>query len=80
MKAIDDMAAAPLKENADEINKDFCADEFYKKQLEMERTERQNAGHIANIEDLEIQTDALTKAMDTLKAESQKEDAYSHNA
>ena len=80
MKAIDDMAAAPLKENADEINKDFCADEFNKTQLEMERTERQNSGHIANIEDLAIQTDALTKAMDTPKAESQKEDAYSHNA
>ena len=31
MKAIDDMAAAPLKENADEINKDFCADEFNNK-------------------------------------------------
>ena len=46
----------------------------------MERTECQNAGHIANIEDLEMQTDALTKAMDTLKAESQKEEADSHNA
>ena len=51
MKSIDDMGAA-LYEEADEINhKDFCADEF-KKQLEMERTERQNAGHIAKIEDL----------------------------
>ena len=45
----------------------------------MERTKRQNAGHIAKIKDLEIQTDALTKAMDTLKAESQEE-ADSHNA
>ena len=59
MKSIDDMVAALLKENADEINhKDFCVDEFNNNQLEMERTERQNAGHIANVEDLEIQTDA----------------------
>ena len=67
MKSIDDMVAALLKENADEINhKDFCPGEFNKKkQLEMERRELQNAGHIANIEDLEIQTDALTKVMDT---------------
>ena len=80
MKSIEDMVAALLKENADEINKDFCVDEFNKKQLEMERTERQNAGHVAKIEDLEMQTDALTKAMVTPKAESQKEEADSHNA
>ena len=55
MKAIDDMVASLLKENADTINKDFCADEFNKTPLEMERTGRQGAGHIANIDELEIQ-------------------------
>merc|ERR1719316_1949542 len=69
-KAIDDMVAALLKEKADEIkHKDFCVDEFNQNQLETEKKERQKADQIAKIEDLEMSIDALTKAIDTLKAE-----------
>merc|ERR1719221_1167517 len=69
-KSIDDMVAALLKEKADEIkHKDFCVDEFNKNQLETERKERQKSDQIAKIEDLEMQIDALTKAIDNLKSE-----------
>merc|ERR1712151_504350 len=69
-KSIDDMVAALLKEKADEIkHKDFCVDEFNKNQAETERKERQKSDQIAKIEDLEMQIDALNKAIDTLKAE-----------
>ena len=69
-KAIDDMVAQLLKEKADEIkHKDFCVDEFNKNQLETEKKERQKSDQIAKTEDLEMQIDALTKAIDTLKAE-----------
>merc|ERR1712072_1537322 len=69
-KAIDDMVAQLLKEKEDEIkHKDFCVDEFNKNQLETEKKERQKSDQIAKIEDLEMQIDALTKAIDTLKAE-----------
>merc|ERR1712157_19361 len=69
-KSIDDMVAALLKEKADEIkHKDFCVDEFNKNQLETERKERQKSDQIAKIEDLEMQIDALNKAIDTLKSE-----------
>merc|ERR1719188_1824093 len=64
------MVAALLKEKADEIkHKDFCVDEFNKNQLETEKKERQKKDLIAKIEDLQMQIDALTKAIDTLKAE-----------
>merc|ERR1712139_413747 len=69
-KSIDDMVAALLKEKADEIkHKDFCVDEFNKNQLETERTERTKQDLIAKIEDLEMEIDQLTKAIDTLKSE-----------
>merc|ERR1712072_1081540 len=69
-KSIDDMVAALLKEKADEIkHKDFCVDEFNKNQLETEKKERQKSDQIAKIEDLEMTIEALTKAIDTLKAE-----------
>merc|ERR1719333_1617182 len=69
-KSIDDMVAALLKEKADEIkHKDFCVDEFNKNQLETERKERQKSDQIAKIEDLEMQIDALNKAIDNLKSE-----------
>lgn len=69
-KSIDDMVSALLKEKADEIkHKDFCVDEFNKNQLETERKERQKADQVAKIEDLEMQIDALTKAIDNLKSE-----------
>merc|ERR1719168_258982 len=69
-KSIDDMVSALLKEKADEIkHKDFCVDEFNKNQLETEKKERQKADQIAKIEDLEMQIDALTKAIDNLKSE-----------
>jgi len=69
-KSIDDMVAALLKEKADEIkHKDFCVDEFNQNQLETEKKERQKSDQIAKIEDLEMQIDALTKAIDTLKSE-----------
>jgi len=69
-KSIDDMVVALLKEKADEIkHKDFCVDEFNKNQMETEKKERQKSDQIAKVEDLEMQIDALTKAIDTLKAE-----------
>jgi len=69
-KAIDDMIAQLLVEKADEIkHKDFCVDEFNKNQLETEKKEREKKDLIAKIEDLEMTIDALTKAIDTLKAE-----------
>merc|ERR1719298_55426 len=69
-KAIDDMVAQLLQEKADEIkHKDFCVDEFNTNQLQTEKKEREKADLIAKIEDLEMTIDALTKAIDTLKAE-----------
>merc|ERR1719246_365142 len=69
-KVIDDMVTALLQEKADEIkHKDFCVDEFNKNQMETEKKERQKSDQIAKVEDLEMQIDALTKAIDTLKAE-----------
>merc|ERR1719265_1923569 len=68
-QAIDDMVAALMKEKADEIkHKDFCVEEFNQNQLETERKERSKADQIAKIEDLDMQIDQLTKAIDTLKA------------
>merc|ERR1711957_760437 len=70
MGAIDDMVTALLKEKADEIkHKDFCTDEFNKNQMQTEKKERKKSDLIAKIEDLEMQIDELTKALDTLKSE-----------
>jgi len=64
------MIAQLLVEKADEIkHKDFCVDEFNKNQLETEKKEREKTDLIAKIEDLEMTIDALTKAIDNLKAE-----------
>merc|ERR1719262_1615635 len=64
------MIAQLLKEKADEIkHKDFCVDELNTNQLETEKKEREKQDLIAKIEDLEMTIDALTKAIDTLKAE-----------
>jgi septal ring factor EnvC (AmiA/AmiB activator) len=69
-KAIDDMIAQLLVEKADEIkHKDFCVDEFNKNQLETENKEREKQDLIAKIEDLEMNIESLTKAINTLKAE-----------
>jgi len=69
-KAIDDMIAQLLQEKADEIkHKDFCTDELNTNQLQTEKKEREKQDLIAKIEDLEMTIDALTKAIDTLKAE-----------
>merc|ERR1712151_1138901 len=69
-KAIDDMIAQLLSEKADEIkHKDFCVDELNTNQLETEKKERTKQDLIAQIEDLEMTIDQLTKAIDTLKAE-----------
>merc|ERR1719265_1623944 len=69
-KAIDDMIAQLLTEKADEIkHKDFCTDEFNTNQLQTEKKEREKSDLIAKIEELEMAIDALTKAIDTLKAE-----------
>jgi len=69
-KAIDDMVTALLKEKADEIkHKDFCTDEFNKNQMQTEKKERKKSDLIAKIEDLDMQIDELTKALDTLKSE-----------
>merc|ERR1711982_7216 len=69
-KAIDDMVTQLLQEKADEIkHKDFCVDEFNKNQLQTEKKEREKKDLIAKSEDLEMQIDELTKAIDTLKSE-----------
>jgi len=69
-KAIDDMVTQLLKEKEDEIkHKDFCVDEFNTNQLQTEKKEREKKDLIAKIEDLEMTIDALTKAIDKLKAE-----------
>merc|ERR1719333_794501 len=69
-KAIDDMVAQLLKEKEDEIkHKDFCVDEFNSNELQTEKKERAKQDLIAKIEDLEMNIDALTKAIDTLKSE-----------
>jgi len=69
-KAIDDMIAQLMKEKEDEIkHKDFCVDEFNTNQLQTEKKEREKSDLIAKIEDLEMTIDALTKAIDKLKAE-----------
>jgi len=69
-KAIDDMITQLMKEKADEIkHKDFCVDEFNTNQLQTEKKEREKSDLIAKIEDLEMTIDALTKAIDKLKAE-----------
>merc|ERR1719198_39195 len=69
-KAIDDMITELLKEKADEIkHKDFCVDEFNKNELETEKKDREKEDFIAKIEDTEMTIEALTKAIETLKAE-----------
>merc|ERR1719190_88107 len=69
-KAIDDMVAQLLKEKEDEIkHKDFCVDEFNTNQLQTEKKEREKKDLIAKIEDLEMTIQALTEAIDALKAE-----------
>merc|ERR1719390_191008 len=69
-KAIDDMVAQLTKEKADEIkHKDFCVDEFNTNELQTEKKERAKSDLIAKIEDLEMNIDALTKAIDQLKSE-----------
>merc|ERR1711920_427805 len=69
-KAIDDMVAQLLKEKEDEIkHKDFCVDEFNTNELQTEKKEREKADLTAKIEDLEMTIQALTEAIDALKAE-----------
>merc|ERR1719426_637646 len=69
-KAIDDMVAQLLKEKEDEIkHKDFCVEEFNTNELQTEKKEREKADLTAKIEDLEATIDALTKAINQLKAE-----------
>merc|ERR1719253_975412 len=69
-KAIDDMIAQLLKEKADEIkHKDFCVDEFNTNQAQTEKKDREKQDLTAEIENLEMKIDELTKAIDTLKAE-----------
>jgi len=69
-KAIDDMIAQLLKEKEAEIkHKDFCVDEFNTNQLQTENKDREKQDLIAKIEDLEMTIQALTQAIDGLKAE-----------
>merc|ERR1719215_1338145 len=69
-KAIDDMIAQLLQEKADEIkHKDFCTEEFNQNQLQTEKKEREKADLIEKIETLEMDIEALTKAIEGLKAE-----------
>merc|ERR1712060_956458 len=69
-KAIDDMIAQLLKEKEDEIkHKDFCVDEFNTNQLQTEKKEREKQDLIAKIEDLDMTIQALTEAIEALKAE-----------
>mmetsp|Transcript_60796 Transcript_60796/g.159277 ORF Transcript_60796/g.159277 Transcript_60796/m.159277 type:complete len:370 (-) Transcript_60796:86-1195(-) len=70
IKAIDDMIAQLLKEKEAEIkHKDFCMDEFNTNQLQTEKKDREKQDLIAKIEDLEMTIQALTQAIDGLKAE-----------
>jgi len=69
-KAIDDMVSALMKEKADEIkHKDFCVDEFNTNKLDTEKKEAEKKNLIATIDDLSLQIESLTKAIDGLKAE-----------
>merc|ERR1712187_686098 len=69
-KAIDDMVAQLTKEKEDEIkHKDFCVDELNTNQLQTKKKERTKEDLIAKIEDLDMTIDALSKAIDGLKAE-----------
>jgi DNA repair exonuclease SbcCD ATPase subunit len=64
------MVAQLLKEKADEIkHKDFCVDEFNTNELQTEKKERAKSDLIASIEDLEMNIESLTKAIDQLKSE-----------
>merc|ERR1719424_1115865 len=69
-KAIDDMVAELTKQKEDEIkHKDFCVDELNQNQVQTERKDREKADFIAQIDDLEMTIDQLTKAIAGLKAE-----------
>merc|ERR1712187_122259 len=69
-KAINDMIAQLFNAKEDEIkHKDFCVDELNTNQLQTERKERTKEDLIAKIEDLDMTIDALSKAIDGLKAE-----------
>jgi hypothetical protein len=69
-KAIDDLVAELLKEKEDEIKqKDFCVKELNDNQLQTEKKTREKQDLLNHIEDLEATIKALTKAIDTLKAE-----------
>jgi len=69
-KAIDDMIAELLQEKADEIkHKDFCTEEFNQNQLQTEKKEREKSDLVSKIETLEMDIEALAKAIEGLKAE-----------
>merc|ERR1719327_430815 len=59
-----------VKEKEEEIKqKDICIDGFNKNTKETESKERTKAKLISNIEDLQMTSDELTKAIETLKAD-----------
>merc|ERR1719353_2573715 len=69
-KAIDDMVAQLLQEKEDEIkHKDFCVEEFNANLHQTEKKEREKSDVEAEIADLTMLIDKLTKEIETLKAE-----------
>merc|ERR1719375_2393414 len=70
IKAIDDMVAQLTKEKEDEIkHRDYCISGLNENEKSTEKKERAKSDLIAKIEDLEMNIDSLTKAIDQLKAE-----------
>jgi len=69
-KAIDDMVAQLVAENADEIkHKDFCVDEFNTNAQQTQTKEGEKKDLAAKIADLTAKIEELTNAINTLKSE-----------
>jgi len=70
-KAIDDLIGQLLKEKADEIrHKDFCVEEFNTNKLQTEKKDHEKKNIIAKIQELTMNIEQLTKAIDNLKMET----------
>eukprot|EP00419_Tripos_fusus_P021876 CAMPEP_0172719882 /NCGR_PEP_ID=MMETSP1074-20121228/75756_1 /TAXON_ID=2916 /ORGANISM="Ceratium fusus, Strain PA161109" /LENGTH=703 /DNA_ID=CAMNT_0013545281 /DNA_START=62 /DNA_END=2173 /DNA_ORIENTATION=- len=70
-KAIDNMIAQLLKEQANEVkHKDFCVEEFSSNKLQTQDKSREKASLVAKATDLAQTADDLSDAIDKLKAES----------
>jgi len=69
-KAIDDMVAQLMQDKEDEIKlKDYCIDGLNQNEKDTQKHEHLKKNIIQKIEDLTMEIDELTKAIETLKAE-----------